>query len=252
MQLHWGWRSTCWVWAGVHLVLCLPLYLSLPSDRRAPTPAPAAMAEPDGARAGLICAPACWLWCLRPRLASSAAPWPHACQALLQACGIAAGLALTVGMLMGPAQVAARLLEFDLLRHLPPLVNARLAARAAPRGAALLSAGPPGRCCFGVLHGAGNGVLTIPEARCRCNCLGPGLRPPPGPAARPGARGPGTGPVAVWRGAGAVAGPGPVVVAALGLLSVWPPCWCCRATWRRTEGPAPRCAPPAPPGLSNP
>jgi len=94
--------------------------------------------------------------------------------ALLQACGIAAGLALTVGMLMGPAQVAARLLEFSLLRHLPPLVNARLATVLHPVGAALLLLlGPPGALLFGVLHGAGNGMLTIARGTLPLQLFGP-------------------------------------------------------------------------------
>lgn len=174
MQLHWGWRSTCWVWAGVHLVLCLPLYLSLPSDRQVPTPAPVSPAGTDGAqrprldlRTGLLAL----VFAASGFISSAmAAHLP----ALLQACGIAAGLALTVGMLMGPAQVAARLLEFSLLRHLPPLVNARLATVLHPVGAALLLLlGPPGALLFGVLHGAGNGMLTIARGTLPLQLFGP-------------------------------------------------------------------------------
>src|SRR5690606_18911525 len=36
MELHWGWRGACLGWAGLHLLLGLPLNLSLP---RPPPPA---------------------------------------------------------------------------------------------------------------------------------------------------------------------------------------------------------------------
>ncbi len=64
--------------------------------------------------------------------------------------------------LVGPAQVAARLLEFGFLSRLHPLLSAQLAAAAHPLGAALLIAvGGPAAAVFTALHGAGNGILTI-------------------------------------------------------------------------------------------
>ncbi|ANY61865.1 hypothetical protein MA05_06835 [Comamonas aquatica] len=135
MQLHWGWRSTCWVWAGVHLVLCLPLYLSLPSDRQAPTPAPAPTAGPDGAP--------------RPRL------------------DLRTGLLALVFATSG-------FISSAMAAHLPALVNARLATVLHPVGAALLLLlGPPGALLFGVLHGAGNGMLTIARGTLPLQLFGP-------------------------------------------------------------------------------
>jgi hypothetical protein len=67
-----------------------------------------------------------------------------------------------VSALVGPAQVAGRLLEFGVLRKLHPLLSARMAALGHPLGVAvLLLAGPPAALVFAVLHGAGNGILTI-------------------------------------------------------------------------------------------
>jgi hypothetical protein len=66
------------------------------------------------------------------------------------------------GSLVGPAQVAARLLEFGLLQRFSPMVSARAAALAHPIGAALLLlVGGAGALPFAVLHGAGNGLSTI-------------------------------------------------------------------------------------------
>jgi hypothetical protein len=63
---------------------------------------------------------------------------------------------------MGPAQVVARLLEFTRLRHVHPLVLARWATAGHPLGVLLLFVGGPAMApLFGLLHGAGNGMLTL-------------------------------------------------------------------------------------------
>jgi len=81
---------------------------------------------------------------------------------LLQAGGASLAAAVAVGALIGPAQVAGRLLEFGFLRHVHPLLSARLAALMHPAGAAVLMlVCAPGAAAFAVLHGAGNGILTI-------------------------------------------------------------------------------------------
>ena len=81
---------------------------------------------------------------------------------LLQGFGIGVAGAVAIAALIGPAQVAARLLEFGLLRRVHPLLSARIAALTHPLGAlGLLALGAPAGAAFGLLHGAGNGVLTI-------------------------------------------------------------------------------------------
>ena len=81
---------------------------------------------------------------------------------LLQAAGANTAVAIAAGALIGPAQVAARVLEFGLLRWFHPLVSTRVAAAAHPVAAvALVSFGGPAAYAFALLHGAGNGILTI-------------------------------------------------------------------------------------------
>jgi hypothetical protein len=81
---------------------------------------------------------------------------------MLQAAGASLVAAVGVGALVGPAQVAGRVVEFTLLRRVHPLLAARLAALAHPLGAALLlGMGASVAPWFAVLHGAGNGILTI-------------------------------------------------------------------------------------------
>ncbi len=81
---------------------------------------------------------------------------------LLQATGATLTAAVAAGALIGPAQVAGRLLEAGFLRRVHPLLSARLAALGHPLGAAvLLLAGAPAAMLFAVLHGLGNGIMTI-------------------------------------------------------------------------------------------
>jgi hypothetical protein len=69
---------------------------------------------------------------------------------------------VSIAALVGPSQVAGRLLEFGFLKRAGPLLSARLATLAHPLGvAALLLVGAPAASAFAVLHGAGNGVMTI-------------------------------------------------------------------------------------------
>ena len=81
---------------------------------------------------------------------------------LLQEVGASATIAVAAAALVGPAQVAARLFELAFLQRFHPLLSARLAAVAHPLGAlAVLTLGAPAAIVFAVLHGAGNGILTI-------------------------------------------------------------------------------------------
>jgi hypothetical protein len=83
-------------------------------------------------------------------------------------------MAIAVGTLIGPAQVVARLFEYGVLSRVHPLLSARLASSMHPVGAAALwLAGPIAAPVFGVLHGAGNGILTIAKGTLPLALLGP-------------------------------------------------------------------------------
>ncbi len=93
---------------------------------------------------------------------------------LLTASGVGLSMAVTAGALIGPAQVAGRLLEFGVLRRAHPLLSARLAAVMHPLGAAALAIfGAPAALLFAILHGAGNGVLTIAKGTLPLALFGP-------------------------------------------------------------------------------
>lgn len=160
MEVELGWRTTCLVWAGVHLAVCLPLNLSLPGGT-APTKASSVEKdEPEHQKkrlwlmAGLSFVFAATWFCST----AMAAHLPR----LLQAAGASLPAAIAAAALVGPAQVAARLAEFWLMRRAPPIYSARIASLSHPVAAAgLLAAGAPAAPFFTVVHGAGNGVMTI-------------------------------------------------------------------------------------------
>jgi predicted MFS family arabinose efflux permease len=158
-----GWRGACWAWAGLHLVVGLPLNAWLPKVGQPASPAPTG--APAGARDSPAEPPlkvtALLAWVFAVTWFVSTAMAAHLPQ-LLAAVGTASAAVVAIGALVGPAQVAGRLLEFGLLRRLHPLHSARLAALMHPVGAALLAVlGAPVAAAFALLHGAGNGILTI-------------------------------------------------------------------------------------------
>lgn len=168
LQAQLGWRGACLGWAALHLLLALPLYAAVP--RR---PVPISPEPPTGPELGPDAAPVPSAPTARRHMALllallftllgfvSTAVATHL-PALLQASGASLATAVGVAALAGPAQVASRLCEITLLRRWSPLVSARLAALGHPLGAALLLVlGPAALLPFVLIHGLGNGLLTI-------------------------------------------------------------------------------------------
>jgi hypothetical protein len=176
LEAHFGWRGACLVWAAVHLLIGLPLNrLLIP---RAPPPVrttevqESAGPAPRGAMLLLAFVFAA-TWFVTGAMA---AHLPR----LLELAGASATAAIAAAALVGPAQVGARLVEFGALKRMHPLISARLAAALHPIGAVVLMAvGPPAITAFAVLHGAGNGLLTIAKGTLPLAIFGPvgyGLR----------------------------------------------------------------------------
>ena len=193
MEAQWGWRGACAGWAALHLVLGVPLNgwrhratapdrgdtslaadppdTSLAAAPASPALATAETSRPDAAYAlrnsVLLSLVFAITWFISTAMA---AHLPR----LLQASGSSLHAAVAIAALVGPAQVAARLLEFGLLRRVHPVVSARLAALAHPLGAAVLwVVGGPAAVMFTVLHGAGNGILTIAKGTLPLVLFGP-------------------------------------------------------------------------------
>jgi hypothetical protein len=196
MEAQWGWRGACLGWAALHLLVGVPLNLLLP---RAAASATAGGTPPSDAGSAASALPA--QAATEPAgssLAASRAPDRETMRsavllslvfalvwfvstamathliALLQAGGATMAAAVAVGALVGPAQVAGRLLEFGVLRRVHPLLSARLAGLGHPVGAvAFLFIGPPAAVGFALLHGAGNGIMTIAKGTLPLALFGP-------------------------------------------------------------------------------
>lgn len=199
METQWGWRGACLGWAALHLVLGIPLNLIVPrahplAHPPAPPPAATASAADDKAAnteaassstgpaadtalhvtpqgdlrtAVLLATVFALVWFISTAMATHL-------PALLQAGGATLATAVAVGALVGPAQVAGRLLEFGLLRRIHPLLSARLAGLAHPAGVLVLMVlGGPGAAAFALLHGAGNGIMTIAKGTLPLVLFGP-------------------------------------------------------------------------------
>ena len=99
---------------------------------------------------------------------------------LLHAAGATPTAAIAAAALVGPAQVGARIVEFGLLRSFHPISSARIASVLHPIGAAFIALfGVPGIIAFALLHGAGNGMITIVKGTLPLALFGPqgyGLR----------------------------------------------------------------------------
>jgi MFS family permease len=166
-----GWRETCLVWAALNLVIGLPLnrwFLPIPVKR-------AEFMHKIHTSVGwkpyremfLLAFVFAAAWFVT---GSMAAHLPR----LLERWGASPVQAIAAAALVGPAQVAARLLEFLLLRRIHPLISARIAAVLHPIGvAALAIAGPSAAAVFAVLYGAGNGLLTIARGTVPLAIFGP-------------------------------------------------------------------------------
>jgi len=159
MLATWGWREACIGWALIHLVVALPLNAWLPKGNKTVV-APETPEVVDGPPPSRLA-----LWLLAFVFAAtwfnSTAMAAHL-PGLLQAAGASTAVAIAAGALIGPAQVAARVLEFGVLRRFHPLISTRAAAAAHPVAAvALMVFGGPAAYAFALLHGAGNGILTI-------------------------------------------------------------------------------------------
>jgi MFS family permease len=175
LEAGYGWRTTCLIWAALHIVVGLPLNrLLIPA---APPPQRSKIegeAAPEPRWAMPILA---FVFAATGFVGGAmAAHLPH----LLETAGASTTIAIAASALVGPAQVAARFIEFGALRMVHPLVSARLATILHPLGAGALALfGPGAVVVFAALHGAGNGLLTIARGTLPLAVFGPigyGLR----------------------------------------------------------------------------
>ena len=173
-----GWREACLIWAGVNLFVAMPLnWLVIPPAPPLP-PIGATKGEVRGMEPPRGAMPILAFYFCTTAFVTGALQ-AHLLR-FLEMAGATVGAAIIAGTLVGPAQVAARLFEFGLMRALHPVWSARVAAMLHPLGAGLLGVlGPAGIAAFAIAYGAGNGMITIARGTLPLAIFGPsgyGLR----------------------------------------------------------------------------
>jgi MFS family permease len=167
-----GWRAACLMWAGLNILVAAPSnWLLIPRHGTPATQARAAtelpLAEPPRAAMPILAFFFAATWFVQGAMAAHL-------PGLLQAAGASSTAAIAAAALVGPAQVCARLVEFGLLRSFHPITSARIASVLHPIGAAFIALfGVPGIVAFALLHGAGNGMITIVKGTLPLALFGP-------------------------------------------------------------------------------
>jgi MFS family permease len=165
-----GWRDTCFAWAAAHILIGLPInFFMLPAVQaaKAATATPVKPQIPIDRTMILLAFAFAAAWSVTGAMA---AHFPR----ILEAAGATSVQAVAAGALIGPAQVAARIVEASLLSRYHPLVSTRLACLMHPIGAVIVAIwGGAAASVFAIFHGAGNGILTIARGTLPLSIFGP-------------------------------------------------------------------------------
>jgi MFS family permease len=172
-----GWRGAYLVHAALLAFVAAPLHaFALPRRRADPPTPPAGAAQPPAK----LLLPRGWPFAIVAAAFAAYAFVPSGLSAHLLAiferAGIAPATAVAIGMLFGPAQVAARICELMFARHLHPLWVARFAVGmllAAFMVFALLGVSVPTATAFAVMFGMANGLITIARGTVPLALFGP-------------------------------------------------------------------------------
>ena len=174
---HFGWRATCLTYAGLHLCIGLPLYLTvIPSLRRdaganASDPvAPVALSPGERGifvvLAAVLTIAAAILSLIGSQLVT-----------LLQGAGLALSQAVTLGMIIGPMQVGARFIEMLAGSRYHPIWTMVASAVTVCCGVTLLFAGPVTFWLAIALYAGGNGIGSIAKGTLPMALFGPARYP---------------------------------------------------------------------------
>jgi hypothetical protein len=166
-----GWRNTCFAWALSHILIGLPInFFMLPAVTGAKAAAAAAIKPhiPMDRTMILLAFAFAAAWSVTGAMA---AHLPR----ILEATGATTLQAVSAGALIGPAQVAARMVEASWLSRYHPLLSTRIACLTHPIGAAIIGVlgGGVASSAFAIFHGAGNGILTIARGTLPLAIFGP-------------------------------------------------------------------------------
>ena len=166
-----GWREALWVYAALHLLVCLPLHAWFIPAHSGGVALDGTSAEADSVTAFTAEAPRAAEGVVYYALAGAfaAAAFLSATLsahliAMLKSAGLTARDAVLVSSLIGPMQVAGRIAEFTFARRLSALAVGALAfglMTAALACLVLVDGLSASAFVFAVLYGWSNGIMTI-------------------------------------------------------------------------------------------
>lgn len=159
-----GWRATCLIYAALHLVVTLPLYLYAlprgvpPRPAAAATVAAAAGTVPPGRRTVITLL----LAAIITTGGAVVAVWSVHVIAILQAGGATLAAAVGLAALVGPAQVGSRLVEMMAgRRNYHPVWTLAFSAGLLATGICLLWFGAVPAAVALIAYGSGTGIWSI-------------------------------------------------------------------------------------------
>jgi MFS family permease len=162
---HVGWRSACLVYAGLHLLVSLPLQMSVLRPAAAAVSGNATAAERNRSTQQQPVADERLIFGLLALILSLAAGIGSIVVVhlliFLQARGLSYDVAVGLGTLFGPAQVSARMIESVFGGHYHPIWTMVGACSLMAIGMLMLAAGFPILLFAILIYGAGYGVSWI-------------------------------------------------------------------------------------------
>lgn len=168
-----GWRGLLLCYAGVMLLVNLPLVWFLVPGGASPGQTARAQSGTDTPPQASRLAAACLggfftiRWFITSGIAVNILT-------LLHGLGLSETTSVVVAGLIGPGQVLGRIVEWSVAPRLGLLARARGGAMLFPIGAlALLSSGPWAAAAFALLYGMSNGILTINRGTLPLAIFGP-------------------------------------------------------------------------------
>lgn len=173
-----GWRTTCFVFAGLHLVVCAPLHAAiLAGATSARQRQDTKFDQPEETILPADRTKAAWLITLA-MAANGFVSWGLDLHliAILREFGLSAGLAVAAAAWKGPATLLARGVEIVAARFVTPMGSALTAGALIPSGLALallLASGLPSAVLFITLYSFGTGLMTVARATLPLALLGP-------------------------------------------------------------------------------
>lgn len=172
----WGWREAYLVYAALHLLVCLPLHLTLPRhapdrhDGPSEPPRFAPLPREQHRRAMIFLAISFTI--AGAVFSAMTAQWVP----VLMALGLGSGAAVAAGALMGPAQVGVRVLEMSFGGRYHPIVTGIISLCLLVVAMALLALAPVGlwsAMAFAVLFGLSQGLTSIVRGTVPLALFGP-------------------------------------------------------------------------------